>query len=312
MKILDFIFGLSSLLALVITIVNIFYNYGHESQDIASIMTLTVANISLIIIIVYLVRKYYVLAIKQLSLQPDIDSLTSKLELATKDLDNTAETSDILHSINDQLRNRMFELLTVDIVQARDISGYQRKNEMFYLFLLDNIKNIFDILTKDNCSVSLKIIDQNDQNDIIVRTFMRDSSSYRERKNSDKTMYSYPYYENSAFKDILSDNNNISYYVSDNLSNETTYINVNQNWKEYYNATLVCPIRVEVNVSEDGDLEYSIPGFLCIDNMNGNLNNARCINLLASLADILFIHWYIYDSVKCTLDEKLEKENEND
>lgn len=309
MKILEFIFGLSSLLALVITIVSIFYSYGNPGENIASIVTLTVANISLIILIIYLVRKHYMLAIKQLSLQPEINNLTKDLELATKDLDNTAEISDILHSINDQLRNRMFELLTVDIAEAKDISGYQRKNEMFYLFLLDNIKNIFDILTKDNCSVSLKIIDQNDKGEIIVRTFMRDSSSYRERKNSDKTMYSYPYYENTAFKDILSDNYNISYYVSDDLSSESTYLNINQNWKEYYNATLVCPIRVEVNTSPDGDLEYSIPGFICIDNMDGNLHNPRCINLLASLADILFIHWYIYDSVKCALDEKIEKEN---
>jgi hypothetical protein len=316
LKNLDFIFGLSSLLGLIITAVYTVFaildgNYSLGANSV--IIALAFINFALAITFVLIVRRNNQLSVNALTLQPKIDLLEKQLEYSKnrlkRSLYNFEEISDILHSINDQLRDRIVELSEVDIENAIDISVYQRKNEMFYLFLLDNIKNIFDMLTRDECAISLKILDLDEEdNEIIIRTLFRDSSSYRERKNSDKTIYNYPYYENSAFKEILSEDGD-SFYVSDDLSSETTYINLNKDWKKYYNATLVCPIRMEIIENEEDEYnDYSILGFICIDNMKGNLNNKTCISLLASITDILYIQWFLYNETKYLIESNKTQE----
>jgi len=315
LKSLDFIFGLSSLIGLIITAVYTIFAISDGDYSLGAnsvIIALACINLALAITFVLIVRRNNQLSISALTLQPKIDLLEKELQYSKnrlgKNLYNFEEVSDILHSINDQLRDRILELLEIDAGNTLDISVYQRKNEMFYLFLLDNIKSIFDMLTRDKCAISLKILDEvASDNEIIIRTLFRDSSSYRERKGSDKFIYNYPYYENTAFKEILSEDGD-SFYVSDNLSKETTYINLNKDWNKYYNATLVCPIRMEIIEDEEDEYsDYSVLGFICIDNMKGNLNNKICINLLASITDILYVQWSLYNETKYLIENNKQE-----
>ncbi len=173
---------------------------------------------------------------------------------------------------------------------------------------------MLDIMSGDKCAVCIKIldIDESPKDIIMVRTFMRDSSSYRERKSSDKSIYQYPYYENTAFKTILSRSPD-SYYASDSLCTETTYVNANNKWQKFYNSTLVCPIRMElVDEMETQDTDYSILGFICVDNLKGGLNNRACIQLLASVSDSLYNHFLMFNTVRGAIfdapADQLEKE----
>jgi len=225
-----------------------------------------------------------------------------KIRVLSEEIENVKENgfeiARIIHNIHDQLRDRISELFAL----AEDIDGgtspspeelvdIQRTNEMFYLFLVDNIKILMDIITGDKCAVTIKIVEASDSNVLMMRTFMRDAASYRARKGADSSAAEYPYYENTAFKEILAGARR-SFFVSDDLSGEPTYSNSNSNWKSLYNATLVCPIRMQLNLDSVTDRqEFSVLGFLCVDNFKGGLNRPDCIELLASIADSLFNHF---------------------
>jgi len=313
-RILEFIFGLASLIGLIVTaIVTLFAvlegNYGTQSSVV--IFSLAAINLALAVVCIVLLRRSDSLSQDNALLQPAIGTLNEKIKRLEKEITeqnaNFSEVSDIFHSIQDQLRDRIFELYTAhmglvsgETIEGAELVDYERTNEMFYLFLINNIKTIFDILTEDKCSVCIKILDEGESdNDIMVRTFMRDSGSYRERKSSDKSIYEYPYYENTAFKTILAPETPDSYYASDDLASERSYINMNSNWGRYYNATLVCPIRLEmVGEQESAFNEYSVLGFVCIDNMKGGLNNRASIQLLAAIVDSLYNHFLLFNELQ--------------
>ena len=313
-KVLDYIFGLSSLIGLIITaVVTLFAilegNYGTEPSVV--IFGLAFISLAFAVVNIYLFKRSDTLSRNNAALQPSIDILNGELERLKLSCDNDkyifAEIADIGHSIQDQLRDRIYELYNERsaIVSEEDLADFERidherTNEMFYLFLVDNIKRIFDLLTSDKCSVCIKMLDEgNHESEIMVRTFMRDSGSYRERKSSDKAIYEYPYHENSAFKTILAPDTPNSYYVSDDLSKERTYINMNPNWNQYYNATLVCPIRIEILEEEESEnYKYSVLGFICVDNQKGGLNNRTAIQLLAGISDSLYNHFLLFNELQ--------------
>jgi hypothetical protein len=326
-KKLDFIFGLSSLIGLIITaIVTLFAiiegEYG--TQHSLVILSLAFINLALAIVCIHLLKRSDILSKKNSSLEPTLVGLNNQLSQLKKEYQknkyNFGEIADITHSIQDQLRDRIYELYEEHsaIVAGENILpmekiDYGRTNELFYLFLIDNIKRIFDLLTEDKCSVCIKILEENVyeldnsicKNDIMLRTFMRDSGSYIERKSSDNSFQEYPYYENTAFKTILSPDNNESYYVSDSLSEETTYVNINNNWNKYYNATLVCPIRIELLDDEEAlNTEYSVLGFICIDNRKGGFANRIAIQTLAGISDSLYNHFLLFNELQNVIYEK--------
>jgi len=319
-KKLTFVFGLCSLIALIVTlivtIVDVIIINGNPGVNaIATIISLAAINVTLAIICTRMAKRNYDL-IHEDSIQKSklhlIENKLKHIENKLKDNEHSyTDVADILHSIQDQLRDRIYELYSACLANSPPITPeklnqYSRTNHQFYLFAIDNIKSMFDLLTGDRCSVCIKILDQSDpSSNITVKTFMRDSGSYRERKSSDKFICEYPYYENTAFKLILS-NTPDRYYVSNNLISETTYINANSSWNKFYNATLVCPIRLEVIDEEEREnSEYSVLGFICIDNFKGGFNNKKSIHLLASVADSLYNHFSLYDIFKRSANGKI-------
>lgn len=244
-------------------------------------------------------------------------ALKDKLETLSNDF---SEVLNINHSIQDQLRDRLFELFSAyselildkKLVSSLELIDYERANELFYLFVVNNLKTAFDSLTKDRCSVCIKLLDEGRKNNgsIMVRTFIRDSASYSGRRSSDKSICEYPYYENTAFKSILSPDSPNSIYVSDDLLSEKTYINLNPNWNNYYNATLVCPIRISLIPEKEMAInEYSVVGFICIDNMKGRLDNEICTQLLSSVSDGLYNHFLLFNELKNEIAKSKQDKN---
>lgn len=311
---LDFVFGLSSLIGLVVTTGVMLFAVlegDYETQPKIMVFSLAAINLALAVVCVVLFRRSDALSRDNAVLRPTVDTLNAKIQELENAINRKnsdfGEIADVFHSIHDQLRDKIFELydahmslLSGDKIKETELVDYERTNEMFYLFLLNNIKTIFDILTDDKCSACIKILEEGDsENEIMVRTFMRDSGSYRERKSSDKSICQYPYYENTAFKRIFSPDIPDGYYASDDLASERTYINMNKNWRKYYNATLVCPIRLE-SISDRKLVlnEYSVIGFICIDNFKGGLNNHTSVQLLAAISDSLYNHFSLFNELK--------------
>ncbi|MCR6701227.1 MAG: hypothetical protein NVV68_08810 [Dokdonella sp.] len=316
-KRLEYIFGISSLTGLVITVCITLYallsgNYAPEAG--AMLIGLGAINVVLgVVVIGTLLRaEEYWQKLAELGPQGQLkdEKIRALSDEITRARESGFEVARIIHNINDQLRDRINELFAL----AEDINGgaspspeelvdIRRTNEMFYLFLVDNIKILMDIITGDKCAVTMKIVDASNANVLMMRTFMRDAASYCARRGSDSSAAEYPYYENTAFKEILA-GARCNYFVSDNLSSEPTYSNSNPNWKRLYNATLVCPIRMQLNLDEVTDRqEFSVLGFLCVDNFKGGLNRPDCIELLASIADSLFNHLLILHYVAPGVDE---------
>lgn len=78
---------------------------------------------------------------------------------------------------------------------------------------------------------------------------------------------------NSAFKAIIDGD---SYYLNNSLSDDASYENVNEEWRELYDSTLVVPIYRRENNSE-------IELFVCADSIGGLFDNRDCINALKSI-----------------------------
>jgi len=78
---------------------------------------------------------------------------------------------------------------------------------------------------------------------------------------------------NSAFKAIINGN---SYYLNNSLSNDESYENVNKEWREMYDSTLVVPIFRRENNNE-------IDLFICADSMGGSFDSRDCVNALKGI-----------------------------
>ncbi|GHT94428.1 hypothetical protein AGMMS49545_15700 [Betaproteobacteria bacterium] len=268
------------------------------------IAALGTVNIALAIICLLMFLRSEELSRDKLKLEPLVDAQgreITQFERAIKKIESDyCEAASALHSILDQLRDKMYDL--GGVVEAIDrgdsvldpvLRDHVRTNEMFYLFVVDIVKTSMDILTGGKCSVCIKFVFENEREILMLRTFMRDSNSYRERKIADLMATVYPYYDNTAFKEILDGKRN--YYASDDLSSEKPYFNSNQNWREQYNSTLVCPIRILGLPENDNDgVYYSVLGFICVDNREGGLAKQICVQTLASVADSLYNHFLAY------------------
>lgn len=317
-------YGMSSVIGLVFTAiytgVSVFHN-DFNLSTLAIIITLAVINSLLAFILFQQSVNYYGLVkdksssdIVSINKEQNIKNLKYKLLSESKKMD---EVSFVIHNIQDQLRNVMSKLVATyetlltekEKVTQSDILDILRITKSYHLYVVDNIKNMFDSLTGSRCSVCIKIVDGFvDDNDAIISTLIRDTSSYRVRNSNDSlSNKAFLWHENTAFKDILSETNPQKYYASDDLSKENSYVNINSNWKSFYNATLVIPIRLGFHENYGCEVDNSVLGFICIDNMGGKLNNNIAINLLASIADSLYLYFTYLEDI---MDLKTEIESD--
>jgi hypothetical protein len=215
---------------------------------------------------------------KVLDLQEENRDLSRSHEVVAKAIHN------ICHRYRDVLTHFHFAQITGDRVPLKgDILP------RFYVEAITNVKEVFDIITNDSCSVCFKIIDR----DNFISTVLRDPVSGRSREAADNSpdLARFDYRRNTAFLKILNKEDTATYFACDDLIDLAAsggYINGNPNWQKLYNATLVAPLRY---FYDKQNRESSVLGFICVDNFAGGLENEAAKDLLAWFADLCFHLW---------------------
>ena len=165
----ELLFGYRSVLGTVVTVIYTLYSgfmVGRNQGFEVTIIALCVLNFFLVISSVSLMRRFFRL---EQQVRPDKERI-SQLEQSQVGI------ARILHNINHQARN-LITKINSDIInndftkeRARDVA-FQK----YLIFLVSNIKEIFDLLTGDQCAVCIKIIISNEQPELsTVKTQYRD------------------------------------------------------------------------------------------------------------------------------------------
>lgn len=326
----ELIFGYSSFIGLIFTIAFTITAIFYQDWDITfNFVLITIAFINALIAIsaIYSIRMFHLLSRefnatkdKNIDIESQYEENIEKLktEIEEKDLIISVEIykqkiiattiHNILHEsrkiINKIATEQNFlynpplseniESLNIDLLKS-NFKNLEKSFQLFMLYVLDNIKTTYDILSEDECSVCIKMIlvgknkknievtGDNNLRDVYIRTYMRDSFSYRQRNFIDERVPTFPYHENTAFQLILEKRYPDSFFLSNNLEKfEKGYRNYRDDWNNFYNACIVVPIRIQI---KNGG--YIVIGFICIDNIKGGFDSAGK-DLLAAIGDHLF------------------------
>jgi len=217
--------------------------------------------------------------------------------------DQRSEIAIILHNLSHEARNVTIRNKSLsdkysdgeapDQLELQDII---REFLMFNLLYLDNTKALFDRITGFSTAVSIKIIDLEDgsataEDDNVptvywLRTFMRDTTSYRQRRETDMRLPRFSTADNTAFSTILNDDTAATSYVCNDLSAELQYQNKNRRWREFYNATLVSPIRIDVGRMRT---RLAYIGFLAIDSKKGTFEDPQAAEWAHAISDLYYM-----------------------
>lgn len=302
------LFGMASVIGLIFTVVytaiafvNNDFNINYLS--VISVLVIVIAFLSIILLKISsnsynTVRESHEIYRKTLDNNKKIKDLDKAIHIEIRKSD---EVSFIIDKIQEETINTIYYMRKIyepmllsekNVATSSEIIDILRVSKHFNLYVVTSIKDIFDELTGYKCSVSIEVID--DSKDLIISTLVRDIRSYRERNiNKKNSLNTGMWYEDTSYKNILSNKCEDLYFASDNLSEEKTYFNRDTKWKKYYNSSLVVPIKI--NDFESKDTEYK--GFLRVDNFEGGLNNKVSINVLKSISHIIFMYLDYTESI---------------
>ena len=148
---------------------------------------------------------------------------------------------------------------------------------------LDSLCSIFNILTRQEVSACIKIIEPSNNLEYLtakVKTFCRskNSDSRRFQYDNDSTRNETIICKNTDFNSIVQPGKTVSCFYKRDLEayqkqhqdTDDEYLNSNPEWKKYYKATIVVPIRIanKRNANVESQDSYTILGFLCIDSLS--------------------------------------------
>ncbi|XOF34405.1 MAG: hypothetical protein ACL93V_03660 [Candidatus Electrothrix sp. YB6] len=307
-KIFNIIVGICGLLAFAITIGGIYYTFVHIpsptgiNKDLIKIIyVLGTAIVTLVASFLFLsfISFYYIIKLQEKLGKLPIENKQQEGIIISKQrmLRNITAS---LHNITHHHRNIIILLegaindLKEDAHSLDDKKCEKicNKFERYICLVLMNINSTMSVMTQDECSTCIKIIKDNK-----VKTYFRDSNSYRERRYSDYTQKGeyniYDISENTAFHSIADPNTKASFFVSDNLEEYSNYDNKNPNWKTLYNATIVVPIQFKIK--EIFKNEAYVVGFICCDNFRGRFESKEVKDFLSSIGDSLYSLFFLYD-----------------
>ncbi len=120
-----------------------------------------------------------------------------------------------------------------------------------------------------------------------LRTLRRDLSSRPLRKAVDAidACSTYKYQENTAFRYIIDLSDKEDYFICNDLQAlGDEYENINPNWRKFYNAVAVVPIKMP-NFSA----HEQCMGMLCADNLHGGFDNSECLHMMEEVATMLYL-----------------------
>jgi len=213
----------------------------------------------------------------------------------------TRSTTDSIHNITHYyryitilLRDTVIDLRKDECKTDNDACRKICNEFEKYIFsLLSSMTSTLEVMTQDECSTCIKIIKSNK-----IKTFYRDSNSYRNRRDSDHTptgqVFVYDISDNFAFNLIADPNSKETFFACNDLKKFKGYFNRNFGWDSLYNATFVVPIQANLSGNKRKK-EMHILGFLCCDNMLGNLETQEIKDFLSSIGDLLYNLFILYD-----------------
>jgi hypothetical protein len=299
----DTVIGYSSLAGFVITVVYTVIAIKNRQWNVdftTIVITLAVINFLSFLIVIYSIRRFDKLALEYKRSDSIIRKLSRKnnrLESSlSNEIEKEAKIASIFHNFCHEYRKVASEINS-DLIE-KDFSQFEDRKSSFKRFLdymVSNIKQAFDLITGDACSICIKLLEQNDKRELMVKTFIRDHISYRERSTTDTSMPEYNYQANTAFKNILDDYCQDSYYLCNDLKSKNDngdYNNANNNWNKFYNACLVVPIRLII----DGE-NSTVVGFICVDNKKGGFEERVGLNTLAAFGDLCYHLFVLFNEL---------------
>lgn len=149
---------------------------------------------------------------------------------------------------------------------------------------VDAVSTLVSSTARAPASVAIKLLWRRVGGEPVIRTLLRDGPS-QGREFSQPPNY-YPYTDNTAFEQLISEKKLRGYFVSDNLSALATrelYKNSNRRWPYFYNATAVAAIPV------NGVHRGHLLGFLAVDIRAGKLSSNRVRRALEAVS------YHLYD-----------------
>lgn len=214
----------------------------------------------------------------------------------------------IVHNYRDELFRHYYQhikrkhrLTTEDLDVFRKVCSHITDGVRTSLLEYFHARNIADM--GDDVSVSVKLIVPADQvvdwfslsqeeaekvktkEDWII-TASRDSYTLNQHPDRELGLSVYDIWENTAFRRVVKDGERC-FFHNELQSLGTAYENQNRDWKKYYNAAIVVPIRYQ-RVDRK---RYKCYGLLCADSVNDakrNLyNDKECRHILSHAANLL-------------------------
>ena len=168
-------------------------------------------------------------------------------------------------------------------VSEYDKNAVYHKIVNFSTNTLDSLCSIFNILTRQEVSACIKIIEPSNNLEYAtakVKTFCRskNSDSRRFQYDNDSTRNETIICKNTDFSTIVQPGKTVSCFYKRDLvafqkhhqDTDEEYLNSNPEWKKFYKATIVAPIRIANirNSKVKSEDSYTILGFLCIDSLS--------------------------------------------
>ena len=311
-KIINILFGLCSLVGLIITVATLTHTLNKinaitEPTEIYSNLsliykTLGYAVVSLIVIFIIqsiLFNNNLTKLQQQLGLLPvENEQLTDKVDNYIRIYRSTTNSiHNIIHSyryIYILLRDAVIELRKENCnLSDKECSYISTAFEKYIFSFLLNVTTTFNVITDDDCAACIKLL-----RDGKVKTLYRDPYSYRYRKKSDRTqrgkIFIYNISDNYAFDVIANNTTKETFFSCDDLTSHEKYFNRNHEWNKLYNATIVVPIQANLSGDKNKN-EMHIIGFICCDNTRGGFENREAKDFISATGDLMFNLFHLYD-----------------
>ncbi|MFD0835950.1 hypothetical protein ACFQ0I_09255 [Mariniflexile aquimaris] len=297
------IYGLSSSIGLIITVIVIVYNYINPSENkdynyILTILAMLLASVLLMFLISVI---YYSNRLKKSSEIPaNYSFFKEQYEKQDIIINQICECS---HIITHYYRN--LDFLFQNIIDAdptkvseEDLVGAINKFDYFLINITTNLQAYFSQITDDNCSITIKLLNFNrepNDTDTLVRTYFRDPVNFKKRRDADNSCSPCHVEDNTAFSIIMNPNFQNIYFSEDNLPDlydNHQYRNPNPDWHKYYHSTLVVPISIITSLDN-----RNVLGFLSVDNFKGGLATNSNKEYLFFVADLLYLAFSRFNSI---------------
>lgn len=222
-------------------------------------------------------------------------------------------SAETLKSLDDLFQKRTgLSGALIDVAFNNDTAvEYAAKSINYLQKSVDDLRAILNHTTGQKCSVSIKILQEDDEGNVSVKTWFRDSTSRDKRNEAYDPSEPFPINKHTALAFLHSKNNGRKFwYLNDILEkkghdprNGITYQNPNKHWRSFLNSSAIHVISDPD--SEDGE---SVLGFLCADTNSGRFEPNETQYIMSIVATAAYYCIYATSALEYLLDEPIEND----